>query len=82
MAADTNRCAMDGCMCTVQSGQKYCSAYCQTAKSTSKLQCDCGHPACEGHKHEFAAGFLVREMHPSRGSSIYFATSAGFLCLF
>ena len=50
MAADANKCAMDGCRCTVAAGQKFCSASCQTAKSATTLQCDCGHPACEGPK--------------------------------
>ncbi len=44
MAADTNKCAMDGCLCTVPAGQKFCSAYCQAAKGAIKLECDCGHP--------------------------------------
>jgi hypothetical protein len=50
MSADSNKCAMDGCLCKVSPGQKFCSAYCQAAKSETKLECDCGHPACESQK--------------------------------
>jgi hypothetical protein len=50
MSADSNKCAMDGCLCTVAPGQKFCSAYCQAAKGQTKLECDCGHPACAGQK--------------------------------
>ena len=46
--ADTHKCAMNGCLCMVPAGQKFCSNYCEAAKNTIKLQCDCGHPACEG----------------------------------
>ena len=50
MSADTKKCAMAGCLCTVPAGQKFCSTYCEAAKNTIKLQCDCGHPACAGQK--------------------------------
>ena len=50
MAADTHKCAMDGCLCMVPAGQKFCSNYCEAAKNTIKLQCDCGHSACESQK--------------------------------
>jgi hypothetical protein len=50
MATDTKKCAMDGCLCNVPEGQKFCSAYCKAAKSEIKLECDCGHPACASQK--------------------------------
>jgi hypothetical protein len=50
MSADSNKCAMDGCLCTVPPGQKFCSAYCETAKGETTLECDCGHPACASQK--------------------------------
>lgn len=50
MSDDSKKCAMKGCLCTPPAGQKYCSAYCETAKGETKLQCDCGHPACAGQK--------------------------------
>jgi len=50
MSADSNKCAMSGCLCTVPPGQKYCSAYCEAAKGQTTLECDCGHPACANQK--------------------------------
>jgi hypothetical protein len=50
MADDAKKCAMEGCLCTVPAGQKYCSAYCEAARKTIKLECDCGHTDCEGQK--------------------------------
>jgi hypothetical protein len=50
MSNNTSKCAMKGCLCDVADGQKYCSAYCEAAKGGTKLQCDCGHPACAAQK--------------------------------
>lgn len=50
MSTEIKKCAMSGCRCTVPSNQKYCSAYCETAKAETKLECDCGHPACATQK--------------------------------
>ena len=50
MSADSNKCAMDGCLCMVPPGQKFCSGYCETAKGKTTLECDCGHPACASQK--------------------------------
>jgi hypothetical protein len=50
MSADAKKCAMEGCLCRVPAGQKYCSAYCEAAKNQTKLECDCGHTDCEGQK--------------------------------
>jgi hypothetical protein len=50
MSADSKKCSMDGCLCMVPQGQKYCSAYCEAAKGETTLECDCGHPACASQK--------------------------------
>jgi len=50
MSADAKKCEMNGCLCMAPAGSKYCSAYCEAAKSETKLECDCGHPACAAQK--------------------------------
>jgi hypothetical protein len=50
MAAEATKCAMDGCLCMVPPGQKYCSSYCEAAKGSITLECDCGHPGCAAQK--------------------------------
>jgi hypothetical protein len=50
MTAEAKKCAMDGCLCMVPPGQKYCCAYCEAARKAIKLSCDCGHPECAGQK--------------------------------
>jgi len=49
-AAEPKKCAMEGCLCMAEPGKKYCSNYCEAAKGTIKLQCDCGHDACAAQK--------------------------------
>jgi len=49
-AAEPKKCAMEGCLCIAEPGKKYCSNYCEAAKGTIKLQCDCGHDACAAQK--------------------------------
>ena len=44
--ADTKKCAHEVCQCIPREGEKYCSAYCEGAKGTITLKCECGHPAC------------------------------------
>jgi hypothetical protein len=46
--ADTKRSAHPNCSCTVGEKDKYCSPYCEGAKGTQTIACDCGHPNCEG----------------------------------
>jgi len=48
--AESKKCAMQGCLCMAQPGKKYCSNYCEGAKGTIKLECDCGHPECASQK--------------------------------
>jgi hypothetical protein len=50
MSADSKKCAMEGCLCMAPAGQKFCCPYCEAARKEIKLQCDCGHPACESQK--------------------------------
>ena len=60
MANTSGQCAHPGCKCTVQTGQTYCSDYCQQqaqqAQGGQQRQqgaasgsggCGCGHPACQ-----------------------------------
>ena len=50
MATESKKCAGEICNCMAPAGEKYCSPYCEAAKGTTKLQCDCGHPACASQK--------------------------------
>jgi hypothetical protein len=50
MSTESKKCEMAGCLCMAPAGQKYCSSYCETAKDAVKLECDCGHPACDSQK--------------------------------
>jgi hypothetical protein len=50
MSADAKKCAMEGCLCMAPAGEKFCSPYCAAAKDETKLECDCGHPACDAQK--------------------------------
>jgi hypothetical protein len=44
------KCAHDGCICTVSSGERFCSDYCAEqvngAKAATDDECNCGHPEC------------------------------------
>ena len=44
---DKTKCAHPSCACPPAQGSKYCSPYCEAAKSTTELSCNCGHPGCE-----------------------------------
>ena len=60
--AALDKCAHDGCTCTVESGEQFCSDYCaaQTGTEESLMDdggCNCGHPECE-HKVADAAGLV------------------------
>jgi hypothetical protein len=47
--ASPKTCAHPPCECLVDERSefgKYCSSWCQTAKDTPELKCDCGHPGC------------------------------------
>ena len=47
--ADTKQCAHPNCSCAVGDKGKYCSAYCEGAKGTATIACECGHPGCKGN---------------------------------
>jgi hypothetical protein len=42
-------CQHEGCLCTVEDGQEFCSDHCrQHAEGTHEEHvCECGHPACQ-----------------------------------
>ena len=46
--AEDKKCAHPSCNCKARKDSKYCSAYCETAKSTTEIQCNCGHAQCSG----------------------------------
>ena len=43
-----NKCAHSNCSCTAAQDSKYCSSHCETAKGSSQISCECGHPNCAG----------------------------------
>lgn len=47
MADHNNKCAHPACRCMARESSKYCSQYCEDAKDTTELACNCGHPGCE-----------------------------------
>jgi hypothetical protein len=63
--ATLEKCAHDGCICTVVAGERFCSDYCAEQANASKAaaddECHCGHAECT---HSVAApaamdGFVV-----------------------
>jgi hypothetical protein len=42
----TRKCAHPACTCKVSGETKYCSQYCQDAKGTTEISCNCGHEGC------------------------------------
>jgi len=46
--SDAKKCPHPPCSCTLEKGQSYCSAYCEGAKGTTALICECGHTGCKG----------------------------------
>ncbi|HEY0545639.1 MAG TPA: hypothetical protein VGC91_09705 [Pyrinomonadaceae bacterium] len=46
MADEDNTCKHPSCSCPTPEGKDYCSAYCENAKDTAEIGCDCGHPGC------------------------------------
>ena len=51
MAGDRGwgKCAHAGCSCLVADDDSdYCSAYCESAGSTTGIACECGHDGCRG----------------------------------
>jgi len=47
--ADTKqeKCAHPICTCMAREDSKYCSVYCEDAKDTTEIACNCGHAGCE-----------------------------------
>jgi len=43
---DNQKCAHPACNCTAAKDSKYCSQYCQDAKGTLEIACNCGHAGC------------------------------------
>src|SRR5262245_51451294 len=41
-----NKCAHENCTCQRSADNKYCSAYCESAKDQPGAPCECGHPGC------------------------------------
>jgi hypothetical protein len=57
------KCAHDGCTCTIESGEQFCSDYCAAQAGTeaslmAEGGCNCGHPECE-HTTAVPAGVLT-----------------------
>ncbi len=48
---EPKKCAHSACSCIVPSGEKYCSARCESAADTIEIACTCGHPGCQGEVH-------------------------------
>jgi hypothetical protein len=46
MADQKKKCAHPSCSCSVPADRKYCSQYCEDAKDTLELSCNCEHPGC------------------------------------
>jgi len=44
--AETEKCAHPNCTCPTAGDSKYCSPYCEAAKDTTEIFCDCGHASC------------------------------------
>jgi hypothetical protein len=59
--ASPKKCAHPACECLVDDGSefgKYCSAWCEAAKDTLELRCECGHPACAEERPVEAGGTI------------------------
>ena len=58
--ATKEKCAHPACECLVHNDEfgKYCSAWCQAAKDTLELRCECGHPEC-------ASSYPVKAAQPT-----------------
>ena len=43
-----NKCAHPNCTCKAAADSKFCSPYCESAKSSTAISCECGHAGCGG----------------------------------
>ena len=46
MLEEMKKCDHPACHCWVAKGTKYCSQYCQDAKETLEISCNCRHDGC------------------------------------
>ena len=44
---ENKKCAHPACQCMTNEESKYCSTYCEDAKDTIEIACNCGHAMCE-----------------------------------
>jgi hypothetical protein len=45
---EARTCKNPTCNCRVEDDARYCSANCEGAGDVTQIDCDCGHPECEG----------------------------------
>lgn len=45
---DVKTCKNPTCNCKVSDDADYCSSICEGSGDTVVIDCDCGHPECEG----------------------------------
>ena len=46
MATNDKKCAHPACNCRVAGDDEYCSPYCEDAKETTEISCNCAHAGC------------------------------------
>jgi len=46
--SDQKKCENPACSCVPSQGEKFCSIHCESAKGTTEIACQCGHPGCKG----------------------------------
>jgi hypothetical protein len=51
---DDRKCAHPMCSCLSAPDSDYCSPYCEAAKETAELACQCGHAMCLAAAEEVA----------------------------
>lgn len=49
MAEEMEQCQNPVCGCKPLADGDYCSASCEGVGSTVEIDCDCGHPECDGN---------------------------------
>jgi hypothetical protein len=63
--AQLAKCAHSGCVCTVESGETYCSDCCASMAAGDQAaaddECNCGHPECMAAAHASPAPLVGRE---------------------
>ena len=55
MPEETRKCEHPACNCRVGKGKKYCSQYCEDARQTIELSCNCRHVGCAMSEQRAAA---------------------------